>query len=126
MPYLPYSIELHDSEIASVSLDNSTVTMNFSPAYVHSGGKGWVRSAQLKVYAATVDSGQTKYPAKVADGRMKTKLGSYHNLLMLPLDTDGDVELEIEFFSGNVLRTKGEGIDLVFTSEPVFVEDYEA
>lgn len=126
MPRLPYSIELHDSEIASVSLENGTATVNFSHAYVHSDGKGWSRSAQLRVYSAMMESGQTGYPAKVADGRMKTKLGPYHNLLMLPLDTDGCIDLEFEFFSGNFLRIKGEGIDVVFTSEPVFVEDYEA
>jgi hypothetical protein len=52
-------------------------------------------------------------------------LGLLDNLLTLPLDSVGAVDLDIDFFSGNSLHIKGEGIEFVFTSEPVFVDDFD-
>ena len=123
MPHLPYSIELHDSEISAIESGGGGILVKFSHAYVHKDGKGWSQKAELLINSATLESDQTSYPAKVADGNLRTRKGPYHNLLTLPLATDGDVELEIEFFSGNTATIKGKGIDVVFTSEPVFIEN---
>lgn len=123
MPHLPYSIELHDSEISSVGFRNDSAVIAFSHVYIHKDGKGWSQTAELIVSSATIESGQSIYPAKAADGKLQTRLGPYHNLIMLPLATDGDVELDIEFLSGNTLKIKGNGINFIFISEPVFIEN---
>ena len=122
MTHLPYSIELHDSEISSVEIRDGSAVVAFSHAYIHKDGNGYSQCAELIVHCAKIESSQSTYPAKAADGKLKTRLGPYHNLLLLPLATDGNVELKIEFFSGNELKIIGLGIEVVFTSEPVFVE----
>ena len=42
---------------------------------------------------------------------------------MLPLTTDGEVDLRIELSSGDEIEIKGDGIDVVFTSHPIFIEN---
>lgn len=34
MPHLPFSIELHDSDVTSIVLDNGAATVKLRPAYV--------------------------------------------------------------------------------------------
>jgi hypothetical protein len=126
MPQLPYSIELHDSEVSAIEQCSSDAIVRFSHAYVHRNGKGWSQEAELRIGLATINSTQLEFPAKAADGRLKSKMGPYHNLLTIPLDTDGEVALTIEFFSGKEATIRGQGIKLAFLSEPVFVEDFPA
>jgi hypothetical protein len=45
MPHLPFSIELHDSDVTSIVLDNGAATVKLRPAYVHRDGKGWSQDA---------------------------------------------------------------------------------
>jgi len=123
MPHLPHSIELHDSEISAIEERNGAIVIKFSHAYIHMNGKGWSQQLDLIVNAATQESEQTSFPAKVSDGKLKTKLGPYHNLLILPLDTDGDVEMLIEFFTGKVVTIRGSSIHVSYVTEPVFLEN---
>lgn len=109
MPHLPYAIELHDSEISVIEEIEGNIVVKFSHAYVHRDGKGWSQQLDLLVTSATVKTSQKSFPAKVSDGRLRTKLGPYHNLLNLPLDTDGDIEMSIEFFPGGHAILKGAG-----------------
>ena len=47
MPHLPFSIELHDSDVTSIVLDNGAATVKLRPAYVHRDGKGWSQDADI-------------------------------------------------------------------------------
>ncbi|PKM44683.1 MAG: hypothetical protein CVV05_08995 [Gammaproteobacteria bacterium HGW-Gammaproteobacteria-1] len=123
MPQLPYSIELHDSDVSAIESPEGKGIVRFSHAYIHNEGKGWSQAAELRVGSAVIESNQATYPARVWDGNLNTKGGAYHNLLTLPIDADGDVELVIEFSSGAVARIKGSGVSLVFTGERAFIED---
>ncbi|MEW6647001.1 MAG: hypothetical protein AB1450_07365 [Pseudomonadota bacterium] len=123
MPQLPYSIELHDSKIAGIEDVDGTAIVRFSHAYIHKDGKGWSQAAELRIGSASLELNQTEFPATVDDGKLNTKKGSYHNLLTIPLDTDDDVDLLIEFSSGAQARIKGSGISVVFAGERVFIED---
>ncbi|MFC5527223.1 hypothetical protein ACFPPA_15890 [Rhodanobacter ginsengisoli] len=122
MTDLPYSIELHDSTISGIESRDGSIIIKFSRAYVHLDGKGWAQEAEIRVCSATVGGEQVDYPAKVGDGKLVTEDGPYHNLLMLPLSTTGPVNLEIEFFSGKVVRISGTGIDVTLKGRRTLLE----
>ena len=123
MPDLPYSIELHDSRISEIERNGNLAIIRFSHAYVHRDGKGYSQKLEISIDSASAETNSALFPEKVSDGKLKTKLGPYHNLLNLPLDTDGKVEMSIELISGEIIQIKGEGIRVLFLSEPVFLED---
>ena len=125
MPQLPYSIELHDSRLASIAKVDTTasIVLGLSPAYLHRDGKGWVQEAQIVIAAATADCFQYELPARIADGSLKTPAGPYHNLLMLPLSQSGPVRLEIELESGEIVRVQGGSVEVRLFGEPEFIED---
>ena len=54
MPHLPFSIELHDSDVTLIVLDNGAATVKLRPAYVHRDGKGWSQGARSMRSAATL------------------------------------------------------------------------
>jgi hypothetical protein len=121
--HLPYSVELHDSRVSAITVDHGVTTVNLRPAYIHRDGKGWSQDADIIVQASTLDAAQADFPATLADGKMLTTLGPYHNLLELPLVADGPVEVELEFFSGNVAKIVGNSVKVVLIGVPVFVEN---
>ena len=123
MPHLPYSIELHDSRVSGVVLDDGHVTISLSPAYIHRDGKGWTQDALLIVEGASLETSQSEFPVTCADGSLLVPEGPYHNLLNLPLHELGPLLLKLEFFSGCTAAITGTSIRAVLAGSPVFVED---
>jgi hypothetical protein len=68
MPHLLFSIELHDSDVTSIVLDNGAATVKLGPAYVHRDGKGWSQDADIVIRESTIVSTQAEFPATLADG----------------------------------------------------------
>jgi hypothetical protein len=100
-----------------------STTINLRPAYIHRDGKGWSQDADIIVQASALDVAQTDFPATLADGKMLTTLGPYHNLLELPLVADGPVDIELEFFSGSIVKIVGNSVKVVLVGVPVFIEN---
>jgi len=123
MPHLPYSIELHDSELAAVEKHAGAAVLKLRPAYIHRDGKGWRQDADLIIGSATMEEVAVELPAALAGGRLKTRNAPYHNLLFLPLDVEGEVLLTLEFFSEAVLRVQGVSARVVLHGEPVYIEN---
>jgi hypothetical protein len=123
VPHLPYSIELHDSRVSAITQDPSVTKISLRPAYIHRDGKGWSQDVDIVIGASTVDGVQPDYPATLDDGKMLTTLGPYHNLLELPLSAPGPMNLELEFFSGSVVRIIGRSVEVVLLGVPVFIEN---
>lgn len=122
MPFLPYSIELHDSVLASIRAEDGAIAITLVPAYLHRDGKGWHQRAELVVLSGAVESNPSELPARICDGTLSTCRGPYHNLLMLPLQDAGPVKLALELDCG-IFRVKGASIEVRLHGEPVFVED---
>ena len=123
MPHLPHSIELHDSVVGSATIVEDALVIDFTPAYVHRDGKGWVQDARLVLRGAVVEPFDIECPVEVSDGEMETSKGPYHNVLILPLQADGPVSLRIEFCSGAILRATGQSVDVELLGTPTYVED---
>ena len=124
MPQLPYSIELHDSELAGIEKKAGDIHIFLSPAYIHRDGKGWTQNVEITVHDATIQPDELTFPVTIGDGSMKTRLGPYHNLLNIPFAVDGPVTLRLELMSGEVITIKGERIEHDFKGEATFVEEY--
>lgn len=124
MPQLPYSIELHDSEISGIERIGSDIHILFNPAYIHRDGKGWNQVVEIVVHEAKAHIGKVTFPVTVNDGSMRTQLGPYHNLLNIPFATSGPVELELELLSGEKVSIHGNGVSHQLKNEPVFVEEF--
>jgi len=122
MPHLPHSIELHDSRLAAIVVESGTATVRLRPTYVHRDGKGWSQDADLVIRGATLDGGPI-HAATIADGKLESGHGPYHNLLDLPPSTPGPVTLELEFFSGEITSIRGTSAEVILVSVPVFVEE---
>ena len=122
MPHLPFSIELHDSDVSSIVNDQGVATVRLRPAYVHRDGKGWSQDADIVIRESMMEATQVQFPATLADGSLQTEKGPYHHLLELPLAADGPVSLKLEFFSGNVCAVRGRSVEVVLIGAPVFIE----
>lgn|GEM_PF-1006667 len=123
MPNLPHSIELHDSMISGMETRGDSLLITFSHAYVHLDGKGWSQAVEIQIDEARLGGDSVSLPAKVADGRLVTDEGPYDNLLMLPLSTKGAIQLEIELFSGEVVRITGRGLVVRPIGAATFLEE---
>jgi hypothetical protein len=122
MPDLPYSIELHDSRVSAIAFEGGIAIAQLRPAYIHRDGKGWSQDADIIIRESSV--GQLpEFPATIADGSLRTEQCPYHNLLYLPLAAAGPVSLELELFSGSVIKVHGNSVEVVLLGEPVFVEE---
>ena len=123
MAQLPYSIELHDSRVTRLFIDDGSATVHLSPAYIHRNGKGWKQEALLVVRQATLKTGQTEFPVTCADGSLRVPLGPYHNLLHLPLEESGPLTLKLEFVSGHTATIQGASIRAELIGVLALVED---
>lgn len=123
MPDLPYSIELHDSRVSTIAVEGGIATVRLRPAYIHRDGKGWSQDADIVIRESVVEAPQAEFPATIADGSLRTGPCPYHNLLYLPLVAAGPVSLELELFSGSVIKVRGNSVKIVIVSTPVFLED---
>ncbi|MFC3684674.1 hypothetical protein [Hydrogenophaga luteola] len=124
MAHLPHSIELHDSTLASVLVKENTAIVQLRPAYIHRSGKGWTQDADILIGDAQVDLAGAELPADLANGRVESEGGPYHNLLELPMKAPGPVSLTLELmFSEQVIRVSGNGAEVVLRGEPTYVEE---
>ncbi len=126
MPQLPYSIELHDSELSGIEKKEGNIHLFFSPAYIHRDGKGWTQNVEIIMHEATMQPKELTFPVILGDGSMQTRLGPYHNLLNIPFAVDGPVTLELELISGELITIRGNRIEHEFKGEAVFVEEYSS
>jgi hypothetical protein len=123
VPHLPYSVELHDSRVSAIAHELTVTKIHLRHAYIHRDGKGWSQDVDIVIGDSVVEGVQPVYPATLADGKMMTTLGPYHNLLELPLSAPGPVSLELEFFSDSIVRIIGTGVEVVILGVPVFIEN---
>lgn len=125
MPHLPYSIELHDSTLASVLVEGGRAFVQLRPAYIHRDGKGWTQEADIVIADAQVDLGGALLPANLADGRVSSKFGPYHNLLELPMKVPGPVSIALELFSEEIIRVSGNGAEVVLHGDATYLEEVD-
>jgi hypothetical protein len=118
MPTANRAIELHDSFLAVLEVAGGAVRLVFEPGYVHETqgtpgidpGVGWLQTIEFVVEAGSIEGRLSALPFDVSDGKLTVNDREYQNLIPLPLNTNGDVELSLLLGSGEHVAIRGKAI----------------
>lgn len=111
-------MELHDSLLAVLEDRCGTVRVVFEPGYVHETqgslgvdpGVGWLQTIEFLIDAGAIEGRLSALPFDVSDGKLTVNEHEYRNLVPLPLNLSGDVELRLLLESGEHVVIRGKGI----------------
>jgi hypothetical protein len=125
-------IELHDSELASVSVSGSEAVVSFSSAYIHrttgtpgvDSGSGWLQPATLTLTDAFPFSSPVVLPATICEGFLRIGSDLHSNVIPASGDFDGAIELSIVLATAEVLIIRGQRIAIQLHGTPSFVESF--
>ncbi len=125
-------IELHDSTIhALLHVDGNVVLMMNVCVHSSTGrpgrddGHGWFQHAEVVIAGAEVNRMPEGATLRVRDGSVRVGTRRFENLLPLPCDMAGEVELEFHGQKGSVV-VKGIGISVKLTGQPGPIEEFRA
>jgi hypothetical protein len=126
-------IELHDSELATISISGGEVVVSFSSAYIHrstgrpgiDSGTGWLQPATLTLTDALLVSMPVELPATISDGFLR--IGSDHHDNGIPASGtfEGAIELSIVLATAEVLAIRGQRISIQLHGTATFVENFD-
>src|ERR1700704_4412107 len=94
-------IELHDSELSAVDIQDQQILLEFRPAYVHESsgtpgvdpGRGGWQDVDVVVRRPTDLRRVVNLPVDVSSGSLTIESERLSNVVPLPLDRDGSVVL---------------------------------
>lgn len=127
-------IELHDSEIDRITVENGTAFVHFSSAYVHQfddlAGRephtGWSQECNLAITGATIVSSFSDATPEghwLMDGSLEIGSTRFDNIVPLPFETAvGDVQFCAESRLGERLLIIGTSARWEMLGQPSFVE----
>ena len=133
------AIEIHDSLLGVIALQNGVAVLYFPQVYIHSSegrpaidaGTGWTQEALIRIENAHIDgklsiesseaySGQAHC---LSDGSLRIDASVSDNLIPIPLDVKGYIELTLEFREGIVhVHGNSASLELIGTAE--YVEEF--
>lgn len=124
-------IEIHDSILDSLSLRDGLVVLHFSSVYIHESegvpgvdaGSGWVQEAYLKIGSAVVVGSFSELPRDLEHGYIKLGITLSDNMIRVPLDRQGAVELRLGG-RGEVISITGISAKLELVGEATYVEEF--
>lgn len=129
-------IELHDSELAAVSVRGGEIVVTLAPAYLHrsrgrpgiDAGSGWVQPATLSFGEATLSgrSAPANLPATVSEGELRVGLEIYSNLIPTSGKWEGAIAFSLVPVTGEALVLRARRLWIQLHGEASFVENYEA
>ena len=127
------AIELHDSEVTGIAVQEGTVIVHFQPAYLHKSegrpgydaGTGWVQEARLILAAASVSGRVPDLPCPIWKGWFVVGEVKDDGLIGLPLDVTAPAELRMVFDDFHTVTVKARGVRLELVGEPRYVEDFK-
>jgi hypothetical protein len=125
-------IEIHDSELKTVTVSDGNIVLELSPAYIHmsdgrpgiDAGTGWIQNAVIRVGGGELLGSISELPCALRDGYLKVKDEFFDNLIPIPLDSAGNIELQFTSISGESVQVRGDHITLELLGEPRYIEDF--
>jgi hypothetical protein len=134
------AIEIHDSAFDQVELQDGTAVLHFKKVYIHSSdgrpaidaGTGWVQEAVVRIGNARIDGAFSKesreayggYAHYLSGGSLRIDSTVSENLIPIPLDLDGDIELKIACWD-DVVCVRGNSIRLELVGAAEYVEEFQ-
>ena len=138
MPVQNQAIEIHDSALDEITLESGVAVLHFPQVYIHSSegrpaidaGSGWTQEAVIRIANAHIEGkfsqesreaygGSAHY---LSDGSLWINGSVSDNLIPIPLDVQGDIELTLECW-GDVVHVHGDSAKLELTGTAEYVEE---
>ena len=133
------AIEIHDSALGQITVEAGAAVLHFPKVYIHSSegrpaidaGSGWTQEAVIRVGSAHIE-GKFSQESRVAcggrahylsDGSLRINGSVSDNLIPIPLDVQGDIELKLECW-GDVVRVEGNSAQLELIGTAEYVEEF--
>jgi len=132
-------IEIHDSALDRISLEGDMAVLHFPEVYIHSSegrptidaGTGWTQEAVIRIGAAQIEgefSPESReayggYAHYLYDGSLAIDGTISDNLIPIPLDVQGEIELTLECW-GYIVRVHGRSAKLELIGKAKYVEEY--
>lgn len=139
MPVQDRAIEIHDSELDEVTLEAGVAVLHFPHVHIHSSdgrpaidaGSGWSQEAVIRIGNARVDGKFSQESREaygghahcLSDGSLRIDGAVSDNLIPIPLDVQGDIELTLECW-GDVVRVHGKSVRLELIGTAKYVEEF--
>jgi hypothetical protein len=133
------AIEIHDSAVDQITLEGSAAVLHFPEVYIHSSeglpaiaaGTGWIQEAVIRVANADVEGKFSQesrdayggYAHYLSGGSLRINGSVSRNLIPIPLDVHGDIELTLECW-GDVVRIKGNSVRVELIGTAEYVEEF--
>jgi len=124
------AIELHDSELATVTFAGASAVVSFRPAYLHrsagrpacDAGSGWLQPATLVISAASV-SARIQLPATVSAGSLRLGAELHENIIPAGGTFAGPIELSLLLTTSESLIIRGDHVTISLEGDPTYLED---
>ncbi len=125
-------IELHDSELSAVSVENGRATVFFSPAIVYrpseiyspTGSSVWLQPATLTFDDASATAWTASQPVWVSEGTLHIGDTIHDNLVPLGGTFEGFVKLSMTLVTAEKLTIRGRRITIQLLGEPYYLEEF--
>ena len=125
-------IEIHDSTIDAISVRDKEVVLHFPRVYIHEStgapgvvsGSGWVQEALLRIYDAVVTRTFSKFPADLLAGQIVLDDVVLSNIIPIPLEHKGIVELRLESWNDEAALITGSSAELELIGKAKYVEEF--
>ncbi len=126
------AIELYDSTLTSLVKEGQRVVVDLQPAYIHRStgtpgvdpGGGWAQDVILVVEQATIDGSVPDLPCDLWEGSLRVGHQTIENIIPLPLDYRGDVQLMLVTQTDSGVIVRGSAISATPVGEPKFIEEF--
>jgi hypothetical protein len=124
------AIEIHDSVLDALSLDNGDAVLHFSHLYIHESegvpgfdaGTGWSQEGNLTIRNAVVEGSFSEWPADLHKGQIAVDETVYENEIPISLNVQGKIELRLQSWS-DVILIIGKGAKLELVGEATYLEE---
>ncbi len=135
------AIEIHDSALDQIRLEDGVALLHFPHVYIHSSigrpsidaGSGWTQEAVLRIGNAQIDGKFSResreasggYAHYLSGGSLRINGSASDNLIPIPLDVQGEIELTLECW-GNVVCVRGKSARLELIGTAKYVEEFRS
>lgn len=134
------AIEIHDSALDQISLEDGVAVLHFLRVYIHSSegrpavdlGTGWTQEALIRIENAHIEGRFSEesreasggYAHYLSDGSLRVNDSVSDNLIPIPLDVQGDIELTLKCW-GDFVRVQGTSAKLELIGTAEYVERFQ-
>jgi hypothetical protein len=129
-------IEIHDSKLDRITLEGGVAVLHFPQVYIHSSagrpgieaGSGWTQEAVIRIGNAHIDGNFSQESRDggshhLSDGSLGINGSVSENLIPIPLDVEGDIELTLECW-GDVVHVHGNSARLELIGKAEYIEEF--